>query len=130
MSLLPLGDLLTFIFGYDLEFLQDEKGRRVAAFGYHAGYAGAALALLNWAKQVLEGEPLGEVDYFPDEASLVKVVRGAVEQARQKNGGEPPRVLIIGALGRCGSGAVDLCQAVGLPSSSILKWDLEETKGR
>jgi saccharopine dehydrogenase (NAD+, L-lysine forming) len=28
----------------DLEFLTDNSGRRVAA-GYHAGYAGAALAL-------------------------------------------------------------------------------------
>lgn len=30
---------------YDLEFLQDANGRRVAAFGYHAGFAGAALAI-------------------------------------------------------------------------------------
>lgn len=30
---------------YDLEFLQDESGRRVAAFGYHAGFVGAALAI-------------------------------------------------------------------------------------
>ena len=34
---------------YDLEFLQDESGRRVAAFGYHAGFAGAALAIkVRW----------------------------------------------------------------------------------
>ncbi|KAJ3558039.1 hypothetical protein NM688_g1143 [Phlebia brevispora] len=30
---------------YDLEFLNDENGRRVAAFGFHAGFAGAAAAL-------------------------------------------------------------------------------------
>jgi len=30
---------------YDLEFLQDASGRRVAAFGYHAGFVGAALAI-------------------------------------------------------------------------------------
>jgi saccharopine dehydrogenase (NAD+, L-lysine-forming) len=30
---------------YDLEFLQDSTGRRVAAFGYHAGFVGAALAI-------------------------------------------------------------------------------------
>ena len=36
----------------DLEFLQDDMGRRVAAFGYHAGFAGAALALENWAWQL------------------------------------------------------------------------------
>ena len=36
----------------DLEFLQDDRGRRVAAFGYHAGFAGAALALETWAWQL------------------------------------------------------------------------------
>lgn len=36
----------------DLEFLQHEDGRRVAAFGYHAGFAGAALALETWAWQL------------------------------------------------------------------------------
>lgn len=30
---------------YDLEFLQDSTGRRVAAFGYHAGFVGAAIAI-------------------------------------------------------------------------------------
>lgn len=34
---------------YDLEYLVDEAGRRVAAFGYWAGYAGAAVALKAWA---------------------------------------------------------------------------------
>ena len=31
---------------YDLEYLVGEDGRRVAAFGYWAGYAGAALSVL------------------------------------------------------------------------------------
>ena len=30
---------------YDLEFLQDENKRRVAAFGFYAGFAGCALGL-------------------------------------------------------------------------------------
>ena len=34
---------------YDLEYLVDQNGRRVAAFGYWAGYAGAAVSLLAWA---------------------------------------------------------------------------------
>jgi saccharopine dehydrogenase (NAD+, L-lysine forming) len=33
----------------DLEFLVNDKNRRVAAFGYHAGFAGAALGLETWA---------------------------------------------------------------------------------
>ncbi|MDX5350508.1 MAG: saccharopine dehydrogenase, partial [Paracoccaceae bacterium] len=32
----------------DLEYLTDEDGRRLAAFGYWAGYAGAAVALEAW----------------------------------------------------------------------------------
>ena len=34
---------------YDLEFLTDDQGRRVAAFGYHAGFAGAAAGALALA---------------------------------------------------------------------------------
>ena len=31
----------------DLEYLTDDHGRRLAAFGYWAGYVGAALAVLH-----------------------------------------------------------------------------------
>lgn len=92
-------------------------------------HSGAALALLNWARQILDGKPLDPISSFPNDTALVNVVHELVESAKSKNGGEPPRVLIVGALGRCGGGAVDLCNAVGLPESSILKWDMEETKG-
>lgn len=85
--------------------------------------------MLNWAKQILDGAPLASISYFPNESSLVKLVKEAVEGATLKNGGNAPRVLIIGALGRCGSGAVDLCEAAGVPASSIVRWDMEETKG-
>ena len=36
---------------YDYEFLTDEQGRRVAAFGYHAGFAGAAVGALAFAAE-------------------------------------------------------------------------------
>ena len=35
----------------DLEFPNDEKGRRVAAFGYMAGYAGSAVGVDLWCQQ-------------------------------------------------------------------------------
>jgi saccharopine dehydrogenase (NAD+, L-lysine forming) len=41
--------------------------------------------------------------------------------------GKAPRVLVIGALGRRGSGAVDLCLRAGVPDENVLKWDLDET---
>ncbi|MCX8225173.1 MAG: saccharopine dehydrogenase, partial [Sulfitobacter sp.] len=37
---------------YDLEYLTEDTGRRVAAFGYWAGFAGAAVAVKCWAAQM------------------------------------------------------------------------------
>ncbi|KAI9771326.1 MAG: Saccharopine dehydrogenase [Geoglossum simile] len=39
---------------YDIEFLTDDSGRRVSAFGCYAGYARAAIALLAWSHQVVQ----------------------------------------------------------------------------
>lgn len=44
-----------------------------------------------------------------------------------KKSGRQPRVLVIGALGRCGRGAVDLCLKAGIPTENVLKWDMAET---
>ena len=101
----------------------------MAAFGYHAGYAGAALALLAWTHQLTHppGELLPGVSSYPNESALVTDVREAVKLGESKNGGKAPVVLVIGAKGRCGGGAVDLCKAAGLPSGNVLEWDLDET---
>lgn len=111
----------------DLEFLAT-NGRRVAAFGYHAGFAGAALAIKAWRAQA-EGGALKPVDeytdgkgYYPTEGDLVKQVAEDIQAV-----GRAPRVLVIGALGRCGSGAVDLCRKAGVPDENIIKWDMAET---
>ena len=54
----------------DFEFLQDESGRRVAAFGYHAGFAGAALAVKAWAWQLQHPkEPMKSVKPYRNEVS-------------------------------------------------------------
>lgn len=112
---------------YDLEFLTDANGRRVAAFGYWAGYAGVAIALLSWAHQILHpGSALGPVPVFDSAADLISHVKSALEPALQANQGVYPRVIVIGALGRCGKGAIDLCEAAGV--TNILKWDLAETR--
>lgn len=110
----------------DLEFLE-KNGRRVAAFGYWAGFAGAALAIENWAWQLTHaGTPFPSVHYYPNEPALVTDVKKAFEEG-QKKVGRVPRVIVIGALGRCGSGAVDMCIKAGVPEENILKWDMKET---
>ncbi|KAL2178767.1 uncharacterized protein P884DRAFT_291215 [Thermothelomyces heterothallicus CBS 202.75] len=110
----------------DLEFLVDDRGRRVAAFGFHAGFAGAALALEVWAWQLSHTEPFPGVESYPNEDALVADVKKALEEGAKK-AGRLPRVIVIGALGRCGSGAVDALRKAGLPEENILKWDMAET---
>ncbi|KAB8446159.1 hypothetical protein FH972_025142 [Carpinus fangiana] len=114
----------------DLEFLE-ENGRRVAAFGYHAGFAGAALAVETWAHQLEQGDKseLKDVKPYKNEEELLAHVREAVEKGA-KIAGKKPRALVIGALGRCGRGAVDLFQKVGVPDENVLKWDLAETSAK
>lgn len=113
---------------YDLEFLQDETGRRVAAFGFHAGFAGAAVACLALAAQV-EGDKsarLGALEPYPNEGELVKEVVAKFAHVKSILG-RNPRALVIGALGRCGRGAVSFLEKAGFANEDILKWDMAET---
>lgn len=104
---------------YDLEYLVDESGRRVAAFGYWAGFAGAAVALKCWAAQQRGGicPPVG---VYPSSGLL----RAELADELAKAADLRPRVLVIGALGRVGTGATDLCRAVGVQPT---RWDMAET---
>lgn len=78
----------------------------MAAFGFHAGYAGAALALLDWAWQLEHGnkEALPSKGHYQRKRDLDIELKEHVSKGVQKNQGNPPRVLVIGALGRCGRG--------------------------
>ncbi|KAI1768680.1 alanine dehydrogenase [Hypoxylon sp. FL1150] len=111
---------------YDIEFLTHENGRRVAAFGYWAGYAGAAIALMAWSHQILHpGTPQAALPLYDSADALVADVKLSISKALEANSNEQPRIIVIGALGRCGTGSIDLCQAVGI--TSITKWDMAET---
>lgn len=101
---------------YDLEYLETPEGRRVAAFGYWAGYAGAAVSLLAYAAQQA-GSPCPPVTTWASSEAMRADVQAAL-------GGATPDALVIGALGRVGTGASDLCSEVGL---QVTKWDMAET---
>ena len=104
---------------YDLEYLVDEAGRRVAAFGYWAGFAGAAVSLMAWAAQQ-QGGICAPVGAYPGKDALLADLAARLDATGQPR----PRAIVIGALGRVGTGAADLCEAMDI---AVTKWDMEET---
>ncbi|MEE9322666.1 MAG: saccharopine dehydrogenase [Granulosicoccus sp.] len=128
---------------YDLEYLVDDQQRRVAAFGYWAGYVGAGLALLALAAQrssnsieALESTAspgntdssqtsglLGALDAWPHREALQCCVQQALLNMAGGSG-QPLQALVIGARGRSGRGAVDLCHSLGIETTA---WDIKET---
>lgn len=104
---------------YDLEYLVDERYRRVAAFGYWAGFVGAALSVAAWAAQHGD-DAMDAVTGWPDQMALIDDIK-----ARLTDTDAPlPTALIIGALGRTGSGATAFLEALGVTPTA---WDMAET---
>lgn len=105
---------------FDLEYLVDENARRVAAFGYWAGFAGAGVALKAFAGRLASQTPmLAPLSSYRDQQAMVDDVGAGFSSH------PPPNVLVIGAKGRSGRGAVEFAQKVG---AHVTQWDIEETK--
>ncbi|KAJ9100473.1 hypothetical protein QFC21_003512 [Naganishia friedmannii] len=114
---------------YDLEFLEDpETRRRVAAFGFYAGFAGAAAGALAYVRQKEQGGQgvLRDLQPYDNEQAMIEDVRKSIN-ALGEGGVGNVKALVIGALGRCGSGAVDAFRKIGLKDENIVKWDMQET---
>ncbi|QNP69179.1 saccharopine dehydrogenase [Streptomyces roseirectus] len=96
----------------DLEYLVDDTGRRLAAFGYWAGYLGAALAVLHHRGRLA--------------AELTPTDEKALGELLSPDSGDRDiSALVIGALGRSGRGARDALAAAGISPTT---WDLAETQ--
>ena len=104
---------------YDLEYLVDDTGRRVAAFGYWAGYAGAAVTLKSWVAQQ-HGDICGPVGVYSDKDALLDDLGLDLDKLDT----DLPDAIVIGALGRVGTGAADLLETLGV---AVTKWDMAET---
>lgn len=98
----------------DLEYLVDDDGRRVAAFGYWAGYVGAALAVLQFRGEL--PRPLRPTTRENVDAMLTRQRDAAVEK---------PGALVIGAGGRSGRGAVAALAVAGITAT---EWNANETR--
>lgn len=71
-------------------------------------------------------ERLGPLEPYPNEDELVNEVKSKFSSVEDKLG-RPVRVLVIGALGRCGRGAVSFFQKAGIKDENICQWDMRET---
>lgn len=94
----------------DLEAMAGDDGRRVVAFGHWAGYAGAALAVLQH-RGALDGP-------------LRSTSRDELD-ARLRDSSGSGRALVIGARGRSGRGAAAALDTAGMP---VTPWDVESTR--
>lgn len=95
----------------DVEYLTVE-GKRVVAFGFWAGYVGAALAVLRH-----RGELTGAVTPTTRE-ELDARLRSSGQ------GREPERALVIGSRGRSGRGALEALTVAGC---AVTPWDRTDT---
>ncbi|CAI9418749.1 saccharopine dehydrogenase [Nocardioides sp. T2.26MG-1] len=98
----------------DIEYLVDESGRRVVAFGYWAGYVGAGLGLLHLAGSLTA--PLAPMARPELDAELERAGRAGADRLL---------ALVTGALGRSGRGAQDALTTAGVPTT---RWDRQETQ--
>ena len=103
----------------DLEYLIDETGKRVAAFGYWAGYTGAAVTLKTWIAQQNGTTTAALTPYASTTHMLADLQTELITLGKHR-----PTAIIIGALGRVGTGAADLCREMGV---ACTKWDMDET---
>ncbi|MGK5695205.1 saccharopine dehydrogenase [Streptomyces sp. URMC 128] len=97
---------------FDLEYLVDDTGRRLAAFGFWAGYLGAALAVLQHRGRLRA--PLTPTT----KEALDETLKPAADDAEFAG-------LVIGALGRSGRGARMAFATAGADPTC---WDLAETR--
>ncbi|GGW94966.1 saccharopine dehydrogenase [Streptomyces lomondensis] len=97
---------------FDLEYLADDTGRRLAAFGFWAGYLGAALAVLQHRGRL--------------RAPLVPTTKDALDETLKPAADDADFTgLVIGALGRSGRGARAAFATAGADPTC---WDLAETR--
>ncbi|OUR96786.1 hypothetical protein A9Q84_10620 [Halobacteriovorax marinus] len=107
---------------FDLEYLVDENSNRIAAFGVWAGFAGAALGIDLWTHTQLSMDYNKRAPLLPysDQLKMIEDVESRLKKIMSR-----PRVLVIGANGRSGQGAVKFLKAIGIEPT---KWGSKDTR--
>lgn len=107
----------------DLEFLTYDDGKRVAAFGKEAGFAGMAIGVLVWAFQQQNGfkKVFPSVKPYNFKSELIQDMKDEIQKV-----GKFPSAFIIGSNGRSGTGAVECLKSVGI--TDFVGWNSKDTK--
>ncbi|MDH3658632.1 MAG: saccharopine dehydrogenase [Alphaproteobacteria bacterium] len=101
----------------DLEYLVDDQGVRLAAFGHWAGYMGAALGVLQARARQSGRAAIGPLSATAKD----RLDRDLSDDTACR---PPLRALVIGAKGRCGRGAA---AALATAKVDATLWDIAET---
>jgi len=119
---------------YDIEFMCDDSGKCVVpVFSTMAGLCGMAVGIMAWCHQQLNPDiSMPSVSAYDNEESMLNFMKSQLQEIAKRKGVPEvfPRIIVIGALGRCGRGAVEMAHKIGIPKSSITEWDIAETKGK
>ncbi|KAM7432200.1 Saccharopine dehydrogenase [Porites harrisoni] len=117
---------------YDIEFMCDDTGKCVVpVFSTMAGLCGMAVGIIAWCHQQLNPVvALPSVSAYDNEESMLNFVKSQLQDIAKKRGVAEvfPRILVVGALGRCGKGAIEMLLKMGIPKSNIAEWDIAETR--
>lgn len=114
----------------DLEYLIDKNNKRIAAFGYWAGFVGAAVGLEILLKQLLSQDlTKHQLTSYKNQNYLLDHLKELLRQVEVKKISKASltKVLIIGARGRCGTGATNLLKTLNIQPNL---WGLKDTMGR
>lgn len=109
---------------YDLEFLVDQTGQRIAAFGVWAGFVGAGLGIDFWVARQLGIDPNSSAPLRPWTSSEDMILYLKERLALVDS---LPKTIVIGARGRCGQGATKLLKALDIKAEC---WNSTHTKDK
>ncbi|MFT5703660.1 MAG: saccharopine dehydrogenase (NAD+, L-lysine-forming), partial [Rickettsiales bacterium] len=111
----------------DIEYLVDDQGKRVAAFGESAGFNGTAIGIITWCRKMLKEDVNQEINpHLGAIEDLVKYLKEQLEKVFEQTG-KTPSFTILGKKGRSGTGAQNLLKQLEIDSSQISALGREDT---
>ena len=105
---------------YDFEYMVDETGHRLLAFGHYAGIVGAGLGLLQYFARISEDTYICKLQSWTDAADYEQDMRAVADCLRLT---QPPRIAVLGPRGRCGRAVCEFLDTMGFPYVGLDKHD-------